>query len=230
MIAPVGAAFEIFDHAHVRSGNSFSVTLRSSLTLDQLVALLCREHVPVTAAQVVRADERYTVTYPEAIGPLAGLYFCNLHVAQLTGVNDSRSFALESLRREYPASVIQETMPWLQEQTVREYYRRIDNSDLNWIAKLFDVGAVYIRGEDRYVGQPRIIQFFRAERKIRGSHRVDEVIVHGGVAIARGHFSGRGADDSPKEIDFCDVWVFNPEGRVVSRQTYLGGNASYVKE
>lgn len=115
---------------------------------------------------------------------------------------------------------------------VREYYRRIDACDTDWVSKLFDARATYSRADATYQGRDAILLFFREQRKIRGRHQIERIIMGtlGNVVTAIGRFHGVGHEGDPRDVGFVDVWTFNANGLVHRRQTYLALGNNYVRE
>ncbi len=114
---------------------------------------------------------------------------------------------------------------------VGEYYRRVDQQDLDWIIELFDDAAVYRRAGTTYEGASSIANFFRNERLIRGVHTLRAVMPDksGSVVTAVGNFSGVGERGDPRDVDFVDLWTFQGAGRVIRRETFLALGSEYVR-
>ena len=115
-------------------------------------------------------------------------------------------------------------------ELVREYYRRVDSGDVDWVVELFTDDAVYVRGGVVYEGKEAIDRFFREARKIKGTHRPNWMTRDGRVVVAEGRFEGHGIRGDEKIADFCDVWRFDEDGRVVLRNAYLAAGGDKVTE
>jgi ketosteroid isomerase-like protein len=115
-------------------------------------------------------------------------------------------------------------------ELVREYYRRLDGGDVDWVMDLFTDDAVYSRAGVIYEGIEAIGSFFREARTIVGTHTPHWMTQDGQVVVAEGTFEGRGAQGAPKLVDFCDVWRFNEDGRAVRRNAYLAAGGAAVTE
>lgn len=113
---------------------------------------------------------------------------------------------------------------------VTEYYRRIDQRDINWVLALFAADGRYIRAEHELEGSEEIAAFYCHFRKIQGTHTIDLAVAKDNYVFVRGRFDGFGADHSPKQVSFCDFWSFNDEEKVSLRQTYLALGARYVRD
>ncbi|MFS8049204.1 nuclear transport factor 2 family protein [Rhizobium sp. BR 314] len=115
---------------------------------------------------------------------------------------------------------------------VREYYRRIDACDIDWVTRLFDARAAYSRADATYIGGNAIALFFGEQRKIRGRHQIERIIMGtlGNVVTAVGRFHGVGHRGDRRDVGFVDVWTFNTSGLVTRRQTYLARGNEYVRE
>lgn len=114
-------------------------------------------------------------------------------------------------------------------EMIRDYYRRIDRQDLEWVVALFAPEAVYERADARYVGKDAIEHFFRAERLIRGVHTIATLTQdESGRIFARGQFEGHGAANDARAVGFADVWEFRSDDKVCFRQTYLALGHAYV--
>ena len=117
------------------------------------------------------------------------------------------------------------------EAVIREYYARIDQVDLDWVAKLFAPKAIYRRADSCYRGRDEIVDFFRNGRKIRGRHLVQDVLVDADrrIAVATGRFEGWGEAGDARAIGFADIWEFDATDYVTSRSTYLALGHAYVE-
>lgn len=115
---------------------------------------------------------------------------------------------------------------------IREYYSRIDASDTDWVIALFEQDAIYERADASYEGIPAIARFFRDERKIRGVHSIDTLIVdeEQSVVVALGRFSGVGQAVDARTVGFADIWHLSSTGRVTLRRTYLAIGHEYVRD
>jgi hypothetical protein len=122
-----------------------------------------------------------------------------------------------------------ECIPQLLEEIVRLYYQKIDAQDIAWVIDLFAPDAWYKRGESEFLGKDALAQFFRKDRQITGKHTIFGLWIHGYGSIVKGLFQGHGAEGKPKEVEFADFWVFNTQGYVHRRQTFLALGSSYVQ-
>lgn len=115
--------------------------------------------------------------------------------------------------------------------TIREYYRRIDANDTEWVLQLFSADARYDRAEATYQGAEELTDFFRVRRQIRGVHSVESVwSVEPHIVIALGRFDGVGAKGDARSVRFVDIWSFESLDRVGHRQTFLALGQSYVRD
>ena len=114
--------------------------------------------------------------------------------------------------------------------TVVEYYRRVDAGDLEWVLELFADDSAYTRAEAHYGSKAEIADFYRGDRKITGVHTVREIFCDDGAVICNGVFDGHGADGSEKHVGFADFWVFDDNGRVTTRRTYLAVGSAVVRD
>jgi ketosteroid isomerase-like protein len=113
---------------------------------------------------------------------------------------------------------------------IREYYRRIDASDTDWVLALFAPDAVYQRADATYRGAEQLRRFFCVERQIRGSHSLEHLWDIGpNVVAAVGSFEGVGVAGDSRCVRFADIWWFNAEQRVARRETFLALGNSYVR-
>lgn len=105
---------------------------------------------------------------------------------------------------------------------VREYYRRIDANDTDWVLSLFAADAVYERADATYRGAEEIRNFFCIRRRIRGTHAIDHLWrVAQDTVVTLGKFEGVGGAGDPRSVGFADVWKFDPTGRIERRRTFL---------
>lgn len=115
---------------------------------------------------------------------------------------------------------------------VKEYYSRIDRSDLAWVLARFSPEAVYERADASYNGLGQISQFYRNERRIRGVHHLDTLTADpaGHLVIATGRFRGEGHRGDERDVGFADVWHFDVDSLVKKRQTYLAVGSALVRD
>ena len=208
----------------------FDVAIESDLTPEKIHDLMRRQNAPITSALVEIAPGGFVLHFPKDSIHLAGVCFANLMAGQFTGKPDPRQSALAALARDNIPERIEADMQSFREQQICEYYRRIDAGDVEWVIALFAPDARYLRADEIYDGRDSIAHFYRDGRKIRGSHTLENVVVHGITVFVRGVFDGVGAMQQPKQVSFCDVWQFNRTEQVALRQTYLAIGASYVRE
>lgn len=116
------------------------------------------------------------------------------------------------------------------EQTIREYYSRVDAGDVDWVLGLFDDDSEYVRADARYSSKAEIAEFYRVDRRITGEHTLTNLFQHGHMVIVNGVFKGFGADGSKKDVGFADFWQFNGDQKVVHRATYLAVGSYVVRD
>lgn len=116
------------------------------------------------------------------------------------------------------------------EHAIREYYRRIDAGDIDWVLRLFDEECEYVRADARYSSKAEIAEFYRVQRKITGRHTLTNLFQQGNTVVVNGAFRGVGADGSEKNVGFADFWRFNSDRRVVHRATYLSVGSHVVRD
>jgi len=116
----------------------------------------------------------------------------------------------------------------LNEGVVRDYYRHIDQVDIDWVLALFAPDAVYERADATYAGIAAISRFFREERQIRGVHAIEHVWTDTDSVVALGEFRGVGAAGDARRVRFTDIWHFDGDERVQRRQTFLALGHGYV--
>ncbi|MDE1918385.1 MAG: nuclear transport factor 2 family protein [Sphingomonadales bacterium] len=114
--------------------------------------------------------------------------------------------------------------------TIREYYRRIDADDLDWVLSIFAEDAVYDRADATYRGIDAVSEFFRVTRRISGIHEIDRVwSVDPWTVVATGQFAGTGVAGDVRAVRFVDIWHFDAGTHVDRRQTYLALGHEYVE-
>jgi ketosteroid isomerase-like protein len=115
-------------------------------------------------------------------------------------------------------------------ELVREYYRRLDGGDIDWVVDLFNDDAVYSRAGVVYRGKEEISRFFREARKLTGTHTPRWMTQEGRVVVVEGRYEGRGLRGDEKLVDFCDIWRFDEAGRAVRRNAYLATGGDRVTD
>jgi len=112
---------------------------------------------------------------------------------------------------------------------VLSYYELIDQEKIDKVVNLFAPAATYARCEKLYNGVSEIENFYRNDRKIRGRHEIRSVWTTGQTGIVEGVFTGKGGDDSPRQVGFADFFTFDSEGKIVNRRTYLMIGGGYIQ-
>lgn len=113
---------------------------------------------------------------------------------------------------------------------IRQYYEHIDRNDIDWVMSLFDKAAVYRRADSCFEGYHAIDRFFRVDRLIRGTHRLDSIWSFDDKVICTGAFHGQGKTGDHRSVRFSDFWFFNADGLIRERETFLALGHQYVKE
>ena len=112
---------------------------------------------------------------------------------------------------------------------ILEYYRLIDQNKIDDILELFSDDAQYLRCGETYRGYEQIAHFYKVERKIKGTHTINDLWIIGQTGIVEGTFAGWGEEGQPKVVNFADFFIFNPNHKIQERRTYLMLGSSYVK-
>ena len=109
--------------------------------------------------------------------------------------------------------------------TISRYYPQIDRgnaSDIQEVCDLFAPDGVYDRAGKLLQGRSAIETFYTSERTLSGTHRVDSIAISGLTVLVTGTFSGVSIkENAPRLLEFADRWLFNTEGFVAHRHTYL---------
>lgn len=103
------------------------------------------------------------------------------------------------------------------ESTVRSYYRTIDEGAYDDLRGLLAPEFVQRRPDRTLEGREAFVQFMREERPMTDtSHRIEEVFVADGRAVARGDLLD---SDGGPVVEFADVFSLR-EGRLAALETY----------
>jgi ketosteroid isomerase-like protein len=105
---------------------------------------------------------------------------------------------------------------------LRELFARIDASDWDGLAELFDADVVYERpGYAPLSGLQRVLDFYRRERQVAsGEHELERIVVDGDAAACWGRMRGTLKSGAPADVRFADVYVFAGE-RIKLRRSYF---------
>lgn len=111
-------------------------------------------------------------------------------------------------------------------EVVGDYYRHIDQRDVDAALACFAPSAVYRRpGYDAFVGSTAINAFYRDGRVISdGRHELETVVEDTETVAVRGFFEGTSHSGDPLTVRFADFWHFSG-GAVVERNTYFDAAA-----
>jgi len=109
-----------------------------------------------------------------------------------------------------------------------EYYTFLDNNEKEKSLALFSSDAVYKRCEDIYLGKPDIVEFFTKKYKLKGKHEILKMNQDKETIIVRGIFDGINGRDEQVRDFFCDIFTFNEDGLVFTRETYLARGAKDI--
>ncbi|WP_431926359.1 nuclear transport factor 2 family protein [Nonomuraea jabiensis] len=109
---------------------------------------------------------------------------------------------------------------------VGDYYRHIDQRDVDAALACFAAGAVYRRpGYDAFVGLAAIDAFYRDGRVISaGRHDLETIMENADTVAVRGRFHGTSHAGDPLSVRFADFWRFSGS-EVVERNTYFDAAA-----
>ncbi len=103
------------------------------------------------------------------------------------------------------------------ESIVRDYYRAIDEGAYGNLEELLAPGFAQRRPDRTIEGRAAFVRFMREDRPMtETSHRVAEVIVAEGRAVARGELLD---GDGEAVFGFADVFSIR-EGRLAALETY----------
>lgn len=109
---------------------------------------------------------------------------------------------------------------------VSDYYRNIDQRDVEAALTCFAQNAVYRRpGYAAFVGLSAINEFYQDGRVISaGRHELESIVEDADTVAVRGSFRGTSHGGDPLAVRFADFWRFS--GRVVvERNTYFDAAA-----
>ncbi|WP_309132321.1 nuclear transport factor 2 family protein [Brevibacterium sp.] len=107
-------------------------------------------------------------------------------------------------------------------ELVQRYYSTVDAGDPGATSALFAPGSRYDRpGYPPMVGE-QITEFYHGERVIEsGAHTLNEILIEGDRAAARGVFKGRLKSGAEVTVGFADFFLFDVDGLIAERTTYF---------
>ncbi|MEV6146688.1 nuclear transport factor 2 family protein [Streptomyces sp. NPDC051992] len=107
--------------------------------------------------------------------------------------------------------------------TVRLYYRLVDEGDIDGLVQLFDTTAEYLRpGYEKLTGHKELERFYREERVIEsGRHSVLKLIHDGQDVAVHGVFEGELRDGTHASLRFADFFELTPAGTFSRRETFF---------
>ena len=227
---PRTGALTVVDVQNSLLSTSVVATLRTDLDAAAVWEVLRQRFIAVDSSRISNpAPGQIVVQYPEYENDFCGKL---MNHALLEG---HRGMEVRDLRDAFPSTDQEEFEDFRRSvfriETVREYYRRIDAGDNEWVVRMFAPDAEYQRADSTMRGVEALRAFYvGGERKIRGVHTMTRLdLSRSGDVLVEGEFRGTGAKGQPVQTGFSDRWRF--EGNQVGfRKTTLAQGASYVKE
>ncbi len=96
----------------------------------------------------------------------------------------------------------------------------VDESVLDQLLDLFAEDAVYQRCEREFKGRKELEDLYRNQRTMMGRHKIKNMVIEGRqIGIEGTFFKKNGSEEGLK---FADFFVYNAEGLIQRRGTYLG--------
>lgn len=102
-----------------------------------------------------------------------------------------------------------------------QYYKAVDSGDLDTLYSLFSDDIEYQRCEENISGIEALKEFYGVNRTIHGKHTVHSIVSEEDVIATRGVFKGKNGKNEDIILNFADFFVFNQEGQIAKRFTYL---------
>lgn len=112
---------------------------------------------------------------------------------------------------------------------MNDYYWFVDGNDFESLFSLFAKDVVYRRCENKITGIAGLKKFYKKERTIKGRHKLDNVVFEGKNVAVRGTFKGTNGSGNKVELAFADFFVFNKQGKIAERFTYLAKGYEMTK-
>jgi steroid Delta-isomerase len=108
-------------------------------------------------------------------------------------------------------------------ETIRRYYKLVDQGDVDGLLGLFADRAIYQRpGYAPIVGRSQLVEFYANQRVIStGEHAVVKILVDAGNVAVEGTFAGRLKDGSEVGLRFADFFVVDDSLHIKARNTYF---------
>ena len=107
------------------------------------------------------------------------------------------------------------------ESLVKQYYKRIDADDLDWVVSFFSPDACYDRASAEFRGIGAIEAFFRYDRGLSGTHYLSTIWSVQNSVFAEGTFIGKNRYSDPVEVEYTDHWIIQDDMKVHYRRTEL---------
>jgi ketosteroid isomerase-like protein len=109
------------------------------------------------------------------------------------------------------------------DEAVRQYYRLVDDDDVDGLLDLFAPDAVYHRpGYPPLNGRADLARFYGGDRVIAaGTHLLHMVVADGDQVAAHGEFSGVLKDGREVRLRFADFFAVGADGRFARRDTFF---------
>ncbi len=112
-------------------------------------------------------------------------------------------------------------------EKVMKYYELVDNEDFEELLELFSKNTVYLRCGKEIEGLENLEKFYLEERKIKGTHTIEEIHIFENEIIIKGVFNK--VNDGGGVIRFVDIFYFNEEELISRRETYLASGYKLVE-
>jgi len=111
---------------------------------------------------------------------------------------------------------------------IMEYYTFLDEGEVDKTLKIFSSDAVYKRCEEVYLGKREIVEFFTKKLTLKGTHTILKINQDDDTITVRGIFEGVNGESKEVREFFCDIFTFNKEDLVYTRETYLARGSQII--
>lgn len=105
---------------------------------------------------------------------------------------------------------------------IEQYYSLVDAEDFGSLFELFTDDIDYNRAGEPIEGMDALKKFYTKDRELKEvKHLIESIIVEGNETAVRGVVSFKDENNEQKSEDFADFFVFNDDGKIKERKTYL---------
>jgi len=114
-------------------------------------------------------------------------------------------------------------------EKVKKYYILVDKEEFDEMFDLFSDDIFYLRCDHEIKGKDDFKKFYYQGRKIKGKHKIIDLLCGSNIVSVRGVFSGTNNAGDVLTINFADFFYFDENNKISERHTYLAQDSKQIE-